>query len=70
MHLDEWASCLDAGPEKTNMFEPPYFRDYWGGGLSERGRLGLMAFKQTPFTTLEPIPTSRSVLQTKYVTSF
>lgn len=70
MHLGEWSSCLDAGPEKTHMFEPQYFRDYWGVGSLKEERLGLMAFKQTPFSTLEPIPTSRSVLQTKYATSF
>lgn len=36
MHLNEWPSCLDAGPEKTNMFKPQYSR-LLGGRLSERG---------------------------------
>lgn len=35
------APCLEAGPEKTNMFEHPYSRGYWGMGSLIQGRLGL-----------------------------
>lgn len=58
MHLDERPSCLETGPEKTNMFAPQYSDIIRGWAL------------WVSFYHSEPKPMPRSVLQTKHGTRF
>lgn len=38
-------SFQGAGPQKTNMLEPEYSRDYWQIDFLKEGRLNLLVFK-------------------------